>query len=222
MSSEPHPIITKDYPENKHGGVMICGINFGYSDEDRRLDLAGEPPEAEPLSFFSDKAINNTRFRNRLLTWLSSWDIGLATSSGHEGALERSFFQTNWLSTQTTSVTSDSAITTSVLVQEAGGVLNVLQERKPKTIFLLGATLIEALNDIRLRERVESILGTRAGNAIVHRTNSPGAPSKQFKLLTQSFGKTQVIGLPHVQARGLTDEYMASFKPVIQNLLRPI
>lgn len=218
MPYMPHPIITKDYPENEQGGVMICGINFGYSDEDRKRELAGVCPEVEPLSFFSDNAVNNTRFRNRILTWLSSWDIRLATSSGKEGALERSFFQTNWLNTQTNSITSDISITTTLLVREADGVLNLINDRKPKTIILVGARLIEALNDISLRERVESIIGIRSENALVHRANSSTVSSKQFKLLTQSFGSTQVIGLPHVQTRGLTDDYMASFKPIIQSL----
>ncbi|HLO63566.1 MAG TPA: hypothetical protein VK165_11470 [Azonexus sp.] len=218
----PHPIITKDYPENAQRGVMICGINFGYSDEDKKHELAGVFSEAERLSFFSDSAVNNTRFRNRILTWLSSWDIELATSSGNETMLERSFFQTNWLNTQTNSITSDSDITTAVLVREADGVLNLLNDRKPRIIFLVGSRLIEALNDISLRERVESIFGIRSGNALVHRTNSSTVSGKRFKLLTQSFGHTKVIGLPHVQTRGLTDEYIASFKPIIQSQFRSL
>lgn len=199
---------------------MICGINFGYSKEDERQDFAGEAHEPEPLSFFSNKAVNNTRFRNRLLTWLDSWGICLATSFGNEGAFERSFFQTNWLATQTNSVTSEGAITVNMLVHEADGVLTLLQERKPTTIILVGAALIEALNDIKLRERVESILGARSGNAIIHRGTVLGKPSKQFKVLTQSFGSTQVISLPHVQSLGLTDDYMASFRPIIQTMFR--
>lgn len=221
MQRNSHPVITKDYSENRVGGVMVCGINVGYSKEDERRENTGSEHEAEPLSFFSDTAVNYTRFRNRLLAWLSLWDISLETRAGSEGAFERSFFQTNWLATQTHSVTSDGAITINVLVNEADGFLALLQERKPKTIIFVGSILIEALNDISLRKRVESIMGTRSGNAVIHRAGSSSSPRKAFKLLTQSFGDTQVISLPHVQSRGLTDDYMAGFGPIVQNLLRP-
>lgn len=198
---------------------MVCGINFGYPKKEERLESAGVTLEAEPISFFSDAAVNDTRFRNRLLTWLSLWNIPLETKAGSEGAFERSFFQTNWLPTQTHSVTSDGVISINLLVSEADGLLTLLQERKPKAIFFVGAILIEALNDIRLRERVESMLGPRSGNAIIHRSSASVDQCATFKILTQKFGSTTVFGLPHVQSRGLTDNYMLGFGPVFQSLL---
>lgn len=62
-----HHVITKDYPENLSGGIMVCGINFGYSAEEEALDAQGKTKAPEPLSFFSDETINNTRFRTRVL-----------------------------------------------------------------------------------------------------------------------------------------------------------
>ncbi|WP_149425825.1 hypothetical protein [Oryzomicrobium terrae] len=213
-----HPVVTKDYPENKQGGVMVCGINFGYSEEDKSRDDSGSSLKVEPLSFFSDMAVNKTRFRDRLLTWLSSWGVDLATSSGSEGGLERSFFQTNWLNTQTNSVSSDGVISNDLLVKEAGGILDLMQDRKPKLIILVGSCLIEVLNDIRIRERVELILGERSGNAIIHRVDFPAMQGRKFKVFTQSFGNAKVIGLPHVQSRGLTNEYMARFDGVFKGV----
>lgn len=220
MANSTHPVITKSYPENRAGGIMVCGINFGFSKEDERAEETDGVYEQEPLSFFSDKAVNGTRFRNRLLTWLSLWNLLLETKAGSEGPLERSFFQTNWLPTQTHSISSDGVITIDVLVGEADSFLGLLQERRPKAIIFVGAQLIEALNDVRLRERVESILGARSGNAVIHRADASSSSCKVFKLLTQSFGSTQIISLPHVQSRGLTDNYMAGFGPVVQSLLR--
>lgn len=199
---------------------MVCGINFGYSKVDQAIDLHGVNHLGERLSFFSDTAVNSTRFRNRLLTWLSLCGVRLETKAGSEGEFERSFFQTNWMDTQTRSVTSDGAITVNVLVNNADGVLGLLQERKPTMIVLVGAILIEALSDIRLRKRVESILGARSGNAAIHRAKPVSEAGKQFKILTQSFGETEIICLPHVQSRGLTDEYMAGFAPFIQGLFQ--
>lgn len=213
------PVITKDYPENQLGGIMVCGINFGYSKEDEELDAAGITPDAEASSFFSDATVNMTHFRDRLLTWLSLWGVQLATQPGREGAFERSFFQTNWLGTQTYSVTSDGVITSNVLVTEADGILDLLDQRKPTKVIFVGSKLIEALNDIRLRARVESILGPRSGNAIIHKASPSVTQKKYFKVYAQTFGNTQILCLPHVQSRGLTDEYMASFRPTIRDLL---
>jgi hypothetical protein len=210
-----HQVVTKDYPENLAGGIMICGINFGYSAEDEACEKAGVSGEREPCSFFSDKAVNNSRFRNRVLTWLSGWGFSFATVSVEEGAFERSFFQTNWLDTQTRSITSDQPINVETLVQESNSFLELVEERKPSAIIFVGADLIEAFNDIRIRERVVSILGSRSGNAEIYQADLPGYAGKRFKLLAQRFGETQIIGLPHPQAHGLTDEYMAGLKPPI-------
>ena len=58
-----HPVVTKDFPENLSGGVMICGINFGYSSKDEALEKSGVLQEIDAPSFFSDLSVNNTRFR---------------------------------------------------------------------------------------------------------------------------------------------------------------
>ena len=34
-----HPVVTQDYEENLHGGVMVCGINFGFSRKDELQEL---------------------------------------------------------------------------------------------------------------------------------------------------------------------------------------
>ena len=210
-----HQVVTKDYPENLVGGIMICGINFGYSAEDEARESAGIATAQEPRSFISAKAGKNTRFRTRVLTWLSGWGGSFATVSGEEGAFEHSFFQTNWLDTQTRSITSDQAINEETLVQESSSFLELVQERKPSAIIFVGADLIQAFNDIRIRERIVSILGSRSGNAKIYQADLPGYAGKRFKLLVQQFGETQIIGLPHPQAHGLTDEYMAGLKPPI-------
>jgi len=215
MDNLTHHVITKDYPENLLGGIMVCGINFGYSAEDESLEKAGVATELEPLSFFSDKAVNNTRFRNRVLAWLSSWSFEFVTQKGQEGAFEHAFFQTNWLDTQTRNITSDGTITTKTLVDESDSFLRLLERRKPSVIIFVGSLMIEALNDIKIRDRVVSILGERSGNAKVYRAELPNYTGTKFKLLAQKFGDTQIISLPHPQARGIADEYVAALKPPI-------
>lgn len=217
-----HQVVTKAYRENIADGIMICGINFGYSTEEETRDNAGITTEREFQSFFSDKAVNNSRFRNRVLGWLSNWGFSFVTTAGDEGAFERSFFQTNWLDTQTRSITSDNqAINVEMLVRESDGFLGLVQERKPSVIIFAGAKLIDAFNDIRIRERVVSILGSRSGNAEIYRADPPGYQGTKFKLLAQRFGETQIIGLPHPQSRGLSDKYMAALIPP-ENVIQKI
>ncbi len=205
-----HPVVTQDYEENLHGGVMVCGINFGFSQKDELQELKNTPKVPEPLSFFSDEAVNQTRFRARILKWLSGWGINLNRQKGEEGGIERSFFQTNWLDSQTRSVHSDENINIDMLVREADGFLQLLERRKPSVIFFFGRSLIEAMNDSRLRGRVTSILGVRSGNAQTYTAEAPDYRGRKWKMLVQSYGDTLVICLPHPQTRGLSDSYMAA------------
>jgi len=217
-----HPVITKDFPENLRFGVMVCGINFGYSQRDEELEQSCSAHEVDARSFFSDRSVNNTRFRNAVLKWLANWGLPFSYAPGDETPFDRSFFQTNWLNTQTRSIDSDEKITVRMMVEEADGILSLIEERKPSVILFFGAQMIEALNDISIRARVFSALGERSGNAEVHRANLPDYRGTKFKMLTQSYGETLIISLPHPQAIGITDEYMAVLKPTPQQIAKII
>ncbi len=213
MKTSQHQVITADYPENLSGGFMICGINFGISKEEENQLSAGITPMLDARSFFSDDTVNNTVFRKRILKWLNSWGIKLESTIDKVGVLERSFFQTNWLDTQTKSVTSDGVINRRYLIDEAESFLSLLENRKPSVIFFFGSKLIEALNDLSIRDRVLSILGSRSGNAKIHTADLSDYSGRKFKMFTQKFGETQIICLPHPNARGITDEYVRALKP---------
>lgn len=211
-----HPVITKDYPENLLGGIMICGINFGYSKEDALAEARGEVPILNEPSFFSDRTVNNARFANRVITWLASWGFPLARERGKEGHLEKLYFQTNWLDTQTHTAGDEGKVRH--LVQHAEGILSLISTRQPRTIVFVGNNLIEALNDGSIRERVEGILGDWPGAATSH--TGVGEPSKtQFRVRLQRYPATQIISLPHPQTHGLSDAYMASFRGLLAPLL---
>lgn len=214
------PVVTKDFPENLHGGIMVCGINFGYSVEDEGLEQSGTPRQMDAASFFADRSVNNTRFRNTVLKWLASWGLPFSYVPGDEKAFDRSFFQTNWLNTQTRSVQSDEKITVGMMVKEADSILTLIEERKPSVILFFGAQIIEALNDISIRARVVSVLGARSGNAEIHRANLANHKGTKFKMLTQTFGETLIVGLPHPQTIGITDEYMAALKPTPEQIAK--
>lgn len=213
-----HPVLTASFPENLNGGIMICGYNFGYSSEDKENDQSGLTIDAEPPSFFSDRKRNDTRFRNRLLTWLKSWGKELQTETDKVGSFERSFFQTNWLDTQSSTISED-GISIKKLVDESEGILSLIESRRPRVILFTGSLMIEALNDTRIRKKVEALLGARPGNAIVH-DSEVATSGPKFKVLMQEFPKATVISVPHVTgAMGVSDEYMAGFRRVMEPLL---
>jgi len=197
---------------------MVCGINYGYSVNDEAAEQGSPKAEPLPLSFFSDASIDRGRFSPRLLKWLSSWGFNFATSPGEETSFERSFLQTNWLDTQTRSVTSDGKITVNTLVEESDSFLNLLRVRKPSTILFAGSSLIEAFNDIRIRPKLEEIFGSRSGNPNTYVARSPELYKRQFKVLHQKYGETHLISLPHPQTRGLSDEYMSNVKLPVEVL----
>lgn len=137
--NKPHTVVTKDYPENLSGGIMICGIDFGFSQEDERQEAtAAGPVVAEPPSFFSDATVRATdRFRRILLSWLASWGVELKTVPGTEALKEKTFFQTNWIDQQNRSNVGP----VQLLLENAGGFLSLLEARRAKVIVFCGSNL---------------------------------------------------------------------------------
>lgn len=207
-----HPVLTKDFPENKKHGLMICGINFGYSVEDQMLDERGFSQQPEEMSYFSDIAVNQSQFRNRILRAFSLWGVSLETDTDKVSAFERSIFQTNWLDTQTNDA---EGIGCKKLVESSDGILHVITDRQPRLILFFGRQLIEAFNDVSLREKVQASLGARSGNGhILKLPNSNG--KKVFEVVFQSFGDTQVICFPHITGvQGLSDDYITRYSDSI-------
>lgn len=211
-----HPVVTKDYPENLNGGIMVCGIDFGFTASDEEAERENTAPSSEePKSFFSDLAVRTTdKFRRRLLRWLDLWGVTLEKESGSESARERSFFQTNWLDTQN----RNNSGPVDDLVDGADHFLKLLEDRKPRVILFSGANLIEALNNGRIRKKVEKTLGAWPGKASIHKMEAVGG-GKSFTVRVQHWQNTTVISLPHPTGSwGISDSYMAQFG----DLLRPL
>lgn len=212
-----HKVVTRDFPENIQGGIMICGINYGYSKQDEMADSDAvrieQEQDAAP-SFFSDVSVNGGPYKTRILEWLTGWGIPLERDTAQPSGLERSYLQTNWIDSQTRSIDSDidEQINGAVLIERAeDGFLQLVEARRPRVIVFVGLMLIEAFNDIRLRSRVESLLGPRSGNASMH-FGDDNLSKKRFKVLTQKFGDTWVVGLPHTSTQGLSYAYMQSIR----------
>lgn len=210
MNLSNHPVLTQSYPENLTDGVMVCGINFGYSSKDRAADAEGVEEKLDSPSFFADPTVNQTRFRNTLIKWLENWGVKFARTPAELTSNDKSYFQTNWINSQTTSINSDEKITNQTLIESVEPLLALVRERKPRAIVFVGNLLIEAFNDIRIREKVESVLGPRSGNAQIHKGTPQKLGARAFKVLTQHFGTTTIICVPHTATQGISYPYMAS------------
>ena len=49
-------------PENRDGGLLLCGLNHGYSKNDELRDVAGINRADPHKSFFSDGEVNDYPF----------------------------------------------------------------------------------------------------------------------------------------------------------------
>ncbi|MDR1849913.1 MAG: hypothetical protein LBQ75_07725 [Zoogloeaceae bacterium] len=194
-------VCTRDYPENLNGGIMICGLNFGTDPGDdsntvkrlcEYLSLKKSLDDPENWRTFYPDVVGMSRFDSRIFKWFDLWGHPLEGRKGSEGAFEHAFFHRNWSLTQTkTANLSDDMLVREAL--EPDGILHVLEKRLPSVIMFFGTRLVGLLNDERIRDRVENILGKRSDKEKID-------PVGKYKMQTQVFGKTHIIGLPHPRA----------------------
>lgn len=206
-------VMTACFDENRAGGIMVCGINWGG-------DPNGEPSH-ESASFFSDEAVNNYPYRNRLLKWFNLWGEPLETKRGKEGAFERSIVQTNWLSDQTPTMHGRSIV--EACVAKKSDFLFHLQTLRPRIILFCGSTLSKALNDPRCKAGAEGSLGVSTSLCWLqkHHRDADGKVCKRFRVGIQRFGQCDVVGLPHpTGCHGLSDDYIKEFRPEISRILQ--
>ena len=133
------PVHTLIFDENKDGGLLLCGLNHGYSKEDERLDTSGVDRSDSHKSFFSDSEVNDYPFRNRIVSWFSLWGYELARVKEKAGSLERSILQTNWL--QTCSNNMDGVNIEEACIDDSESFLHTCATLKPGIILFFGQKL---------------------------------------------------------------------------------
>ena len=224
MQRIAHPVITANYPENAKGGIMVCGINFGVSKNEELAIANGEHVAKEIPSFFSDQNVRKSdRFNSKIVDWLSSWGLPLTRTKGQETAFDKCFFQTNWVDSQTEN--ADLEGRNEILINNAAGILSLIEDRRPSIILFFGRGLIEALSNTQsvdsldgksVRDVAESILGLRSGNPKRHEAMRADGTKAKNHLLLQKFGETQIICFPHpTGSYGVSDDDMRILKPPI-------
>ena len=134
-------LATSQFPENREGGLMICGINWGGPEDAAALtqDVFGD-------SFFSDARFvaGPSPYRRNIIRWFELFGHPLAGSESEAGPFERSVVQTNWRSDQSPHVKGESAH--AELVRAWGNFEFHVEQLKPRLLMFMGVNLLETLN----------------------------------------------------------------------------
>ena len=217
---EDLPVHTLIGDENKVGGLLLVGLNHGYSKEDERQDNAGIDRSDEYKSFFSDKAVNDYPFRNNIVKWFSLWGYNLADNSDDAGAFERSIIQTNWL--QTCSNNMGDINKRQACIDDSHSFINTCLALKPRLIFFFSQELLWAFNSSRLSEQIEGIFGKRKGSVECKQKDVifNGKARRRFKFCFQSYENLKIVSMPHATgAQGIADDYIEAFKPEMREII---
>lgn len=214
------PVHTLIGPYNREGGLLLCGLNHGYSKADERLDAAGIDRSDTNKSFFSDGEVNDYPFRNRIVSWFSLWGYELARSKEKSGAFEKSIIQTNWL--QTCSNNMDGINTQQECIEDNDSFLQTCQALKPGLIFFFGRELFLAFTSSALTSKVEHIFGARIGEPswLQKEVYFNGKPRRRFRFGFQKYERLTVVVLPHATgAQGIASDYIEAFQPEMSEVI---
>lgn len=200
------PVHTLIGPENKSGGLLLCGINHGYSKEDERLDVAGVDRSDPYKSFFSDRAVNDYKYRNTLVKWFSLWGYELERSTMKAGQFERSIVQTNWL--QSCSGNVRDVNVRQACIDDSESFLMTCESLTPGLIFFVGSNLLSAFMSRELSARVDAIFGSPISETMWLQKDvvNNGKVRRRFKFGFQKYEKVSLVSLPHATgSAGIAD-----------------
>jgi hypothetical protein len=215
------PVHTLIGRENRDAGLLLCGLNHGYSKEDERQDAAGIDRSDPRKSFFSDCEVNDYPFRNRIVSWFSLWGFELARSHETAGAFERSMVQTNWL--QTCSNNMNGINTRQACIEDNDSFIQTCETLKPELIFFFGRDLFWAFDSPALSEKVAPIFGASIGGTrwLQKDVFFDGKPRRRLRFGFQQYEKLMVVILPHATgAQGVASDYIEAFKPEMAEVIK--
>lgn len=206
---------------DKHG-LMLCGYEWGFSKDDQQAQESGNwvEPTEEVKHTFSNKAqywgevANKWRYDNNIKKWFELWDFPL-DSQELGGDFEKSIVQTNWANTQDRYISQD---TNKFLSEEQiDNFINHITVLKPKVIIFMGRELIDYLQNPAVFNRFIEVMGEMTERKRMVQKESSGT---RFKIFFQNFENCQIVCFPHPSgSRGLRDDYIASFRPEMNEIL---
>jgi len=217
---EELPVHTLLGNENKNGGLLLCGLNHGYSKEDEKQDNAGIDRSDSYESFFSDKEVNDYPFRNNIVKWFNLWGYELAGSIANAGQFEKSIIQANWL--QTCSNNMNGINKQQTCINDSDSFIETCSVLRPRLIFFFSQELLSAFTSNQLSKIVESIFGEKQGNIECKQKNvvHNGKLRRPLNFCFQYYENLTVVSMPHATgAQGVADDYIEAFKPEMTEII---
>ncbi|AFI04760.1 hypothetical protein [Helicobacter cetorum] len=189
---------------NKKRGLVVVGYQRGGDDSHAKND------PGDKNKYFSELTHD---FQKDLIKWFGLWEYPLATEESKMGNFEKSIIEIEWCEGHGEKF--DYKLLYSEHNQKR--FLQLLESLEPELLMFTGVKMLEILNEQSMKPHVENILG-KAKNEPDYITNKHFKGTK-LRVGFQSFDKCEVIALPHPNARGLSDAYIALFKDKIKSLL---
>jgi len=215
------------YPTlNDQRGLMICGYEWGYSKEDQRREEQGIAHEFNPsaITTFANKSpahgdrAFSWKYDNRILKWFELWGHPLSRD-GLGSDFDKCIVQTNWCNSQGHKMRGNYFRKLTDKAQFENFLLHI-EKLDPALIFFMGSSMIDILQTPNVLERFEGLLGKRAS---APKKLQKTSLERSFKIGFQSFESCEVVSLPHPSGSlGLSDDYIALFKPEISELISAV
>lgn len=207
---------------NDKYSLMLCGYEWGFSKDDQQAQESGEwvEPNEEVKYTFANKAqhwgdvANTWRYDHNIKKWFELWGFPL-DSQKLDDDFEKSIVQTNWADTQSHSIAQG---TNKFLSEEQiDNFINHITALKPKVIIFMGRKLIDYLQNPAVFNRFVEVMGEMTERKRMVQKKFSGT---RFKIFFQNFENCQIVCFPHPSgSRGLRDDYIASFRPEMNEIL---
>lgn len=217
---EDLPVHTLICRENQSGCLLLCGINHALSTGDALLDAQGIDRSNLYKSFFSDSAVNDNPYRNRIVHWFLLWGYQLARNPNDVGEFEKSIVQTNWL--QTSSNNMNHTNIEVACVEDSESFLQTCDTLKPKLILFFGKQLMWAFNSVQLKDKIQGLFGSPKEKIrwLQKDVYSNGEMRRRFHLGFQQYENVTLVALPHATgAKGVAHDYIESFQPEMSEVI---
>lgn len=212
---------------NDKRGILICGYEWGFSQEDQRLFAEGNPApffDKEAETTFSNKTPAHGdralawRYDNRIHRWFELWGHPL-NREGLGGLFEKCIVQTNWCSTEGHHIEGSYYEKLSDPVQVDNFLFHV-SELDPAVVLFMGSAMIDVLQNPSILARFSGIVGAETNPLRKVQKEFSG---RRFRVGFQGFQRCSVVSLPHPSSsRGLSDAYIALFSKEIGNLISEV
>lgn len=212
---------------NDTRGILICGYEWGFSQEDQRIFSEGNPPpffDKDATTTFSNKTPAHGsralawRYDNRIHRWFELWGHPL-NRKGLGGTFEKCIVQTNWCNTEGHHIDDSYFEKLSDPVQVDNFLFHI-GELDPALILFMGSAIIDVLQQPAVMARFVETVGPETSPLRKPQKDFGG---RRFKVGLQDFKRCSVVSLPHPSSsRGLSDKYVALFTQEISELISTV